>query len=214
MFESLHIQYFLGGLLSLIVITNPPSKIPLFNSLTQGMKEEARQQQARLAAIYAALIMLFSLAGGNLLLAFFGLSYGAVRIAGGLVVAAIGYQMLFGASTPNAAPIVRRDRDDYSFFPIAMPGISGPGTIAVVVGISTEIAELEVSEMAIAFGWTTAAIACTASASWLAMHYSNYISLKLGHSGMLVLSKLMGFLLICVGVQFVGSGIRTFMAGS
>lgn len=214
MLESLHIQYFLGGLLSLIVITNPPSKIPLFNSLTQGMKDDAKRRQAKWAAIYAALIMFFSLAGGNLLLAFFGLSYGSVRIAGGLVVAAIGYQMLFGASTPNAAPIVRRDRDDYSFFPIAMPGIAGPGTIAVVVGISTEIAELELYEMAIAFGWTTAAIICTAAASWFVMRCSNTISLKLGSSGMLVLSKLMGFLLICVGVQFVGSGIKTFIAGS
>lgn len=82
-----------------------------------------------MAAIYAGLIMLVSLIGGNMLLAFFGISYGAMRIAGGLVVAAIGYQMLFGGSSPNKAPIVRRDKDDYAFFPIAMPGIAGPGTI-------------------------------------------------------------------------------------
>ena len=61
-------------------------------------------------------IMLVSLAGGNILLTFFGISYGAMRIAGGLVVAAIGYQMLFGGNSPNKAPIVRRDKDDYSFF--------------------------------------------------------------------------------------------------
>ena len=95
-----------------------------------------------MAAIYAGLIMLVSLIGGNMLLAFFGISYGAMRIAGGLVVAAIGYQMLFGGSSPNKAPIVRRDKDDYAFFPIAMPGIAGPGTIAVVIGFSTEIAEI------------------------------------------------------------------------
>lgn len=68
-----------------------------------------------MAAIYAGLIMLVSLIGGNMLLAFFGISYGAMRIAGGLVVAAIGYQMLFGGSSPNKAPIVRRDKDDYAF---------------------------------------------------------------------------------------------------
>lgn len=215
MLEAIHFQYFLGALVSLIVITNPPSKIPLFVSLTQGMSPERQRQQANMAGIYAAAIMLVSLIGGNVLLAFFGISYGAMRIAGGLVVAVIGYQMLFGGNSPNKAPIVRRDKDDYAFFPIAMPGIAGPGTIAVVIGFSTEIAELtDYVDMAIAFAWTALAICATAATSWFVMRYSDVITKRLGPSGTLVLGKLMGFLLICIGVQFVGSGIRTFMAGS
>ena len=215
MVETLHLQYFLGALVSLIVITNPLSKLPLFVSLTQGMSEERRRQQALWAGIYSAAIMLVSLAGGNMLLAFFGISYGAMRIAGGLVVAMIGYQMLFGGNTPNNAPIVRRDKDDYAFFPIAMPGIAGPGTIAVVIGFSTEIAELkDYVDLAVALGWTAAAIIATASASWAVMRYSDLLTRRLGPSGTLVLGKLMGFILICIGVQFVGSGIRTFMAGA
>ena len=215
MVETLHLQYFLGALVSLIVITNPLSKLPLFVSLTQGMSEERRRQQALWAGIYSATIMLVSLAGGNMLLAFFGISYGAMRIAGGLVVAMIGYQMLFGGHTPNNAPIVRRDKDDYAFFPIAMPGIAGPGTIAVVIGFSTEIAELkDYVDLAVALGWTAAAIIVTASASWAVMRYSDLLTRRLGPSGTLVLGKLMGFILICIGVQFVGSGIRTFMAGA
>ena len=205
MVETLHLQYFLGALVSLIVITNPLSKLPLFVSLTQGMSEERRRQQALWAGIYSAAIMLVSLAGGNMLLAFFGISYGAM----------IGYQMLFGGNTPNNAPIVRRDKDDYAFFPIAMPGIAGPGTIAVVIGISTEIAELkDYVDLAVALGWTAAAIVVTASASWAVMRYSDLLTRRLGPSGTLVLGKLMGFILICIGVQFVGSGIRTFMAGA
>lgn len=215
MLEAIHFQYFLGALVSLLVITNPPSKIPLFVSLTQGMSEERCRQQANWAGIYAAVIMLVSLVGGNVLLAFFGISYGAMRIAGGLVVAAIGYQMLFGGTTPNKAPIVRRDKDDYAFFPMAMPGIAGPGTIAVVIGFSTEIAELaDYVDIVIAFAWTAAAICCTALVNWSVMRYSDIITRRLGPSGTLVLGKLMGFLLICIGVQFVGSGIRTVMAGS
>lgn len=203
----------MGGLVSLIVISNPPSKIPLFLSLTQGMTEERRIEQAKLAGIYAAAIMLVSLIGGNMILAFFGISYGALRIAGGLVVAVIGYQMLFGGSSPNKAPIVRRDKEDFSFFPIAMPGIAGPGTIAVVIGFSTEIAELPTYfDMVLAFGWTTLAIFGAAAASWVAMRYSDVMAKRMGPSGTLVLGKLMGFILICIGVQFVGSGIRTFMA--
>ena len=215
MVETLHLQYFLGALVSLIVITNPLSKLPLFVSLTQGMSEERRRQQALWAGIYSAAIMLVSLLGGNMLLAFFGISYGAMRIAGGLVVAMIGYQMLFGGNTPNNAPIVRRDKDDYAFCPLAMPGIAGPGTIAVVIGFSTEIAELkDYVDLAVALGWTAAAIIVTASASWAVMRYSDLLTRRLGPSGTLVLGKLMGFILICIGVQFVGSGIRTFMAGA
>ncbi|WP_440265223.1 MarC family protein, partial [Duodenibacillus massiliensis] len=106
MLEALHLQYFFGALVSLIVITNPPTKIPLFVSLTVGMTREQRHQQANWAAIYSFLVMLVSLIAGNLLLTFFGISYSAMRIAGGLVVAMIGYQMLFGGQSPNNATMV------------------------------------------------------------------------------------------------------------
>lgn len=134
MLDSFYLQYLFGGFVSLIVITNPLSKIPLFISLTQGMSLDVRKKQANWSCYYAAAIMLVSLAAGNLLLVFFGISYGALRISGGFVVGIIGYQMLFGSRDQGGAPVVRRDKDDYSFFPIAMPGISGPGTIAVVIG--------------------------------------------------------------------------------
>ena len=215
MLEALHLQYFFGALVSLIVITNPPTKIPLFVSLTVGMTREQRHQQANWAAIYSILGMLVSLIAGNQLLTFFGISYSAMRIAGGLVVAMIGYQMLFGGQSPNNAPMVRRNKEDYSFFPIAMPGIAGPGTIAVVIGFSTEIAEISTkTEMVSAFVMTALAIAVTSFIAWLTLRSSEYCSEHLGPSGMAVLGKLMGFILICIGVQFVGSGIKSFITSA
>lgn len=215
MLEALHLQYFFGALVSLIVITNPPTKIPLFVSLTVGMTREQRHQQTNWAAIYSFLVMLVSLIAGNLLLTFFGISYSAMRIAGGLVVAMIGYQMLFGGQSPNNAPMVRRNKEDYSFFPIAMPGIAGPGTIAVVIGFSTEIAEISTkTEMVSAFVMTALAIAVTSFIAWLTLRSSEYCSEHLGPSGMAVLGKLMGFILICIGVQFVGSGIKSFITSA
>lgn len=214
MFDAFHFHYFLGALVSLIVITNPPTKIPLFMSLTVGMTPEQRRQQANWAGIYSFFVMLVSLMAGNVILAFFGISYGAMRIAGGLVIAMIGHQMLFGGQTPNKAPLVRRNKEDYSFFPLAMPGIAGPGTIAVVIGFSTEIAEISsVGDMVSAFVMTSVAIACTSLIAWFTLRSCEFISKHITSSGMQVLSKLMGFLLICIGVQFVGSGIRTFIAG-
>ena len=213
MLDLLHLQYFFGALVSLVVITNPPSKIPLFVSLTVGMTREQRHQQANWAAIYSFLVMIVSLIAGNMLLAFFGISYSAMRIAGGLEIAMIGDQMLFGGNSPNNAPMVRRNKEDYAFFPIAMPGIAGPGTIAVVIGFSTEIAELtDRTQMITAFLMTGLAIAATSLIAWITRRASEYCPDHLGPSGMAVLGKLMGFILICIGVQFVGSGIKSFIS--
>jgi len=215
MIQSFFLQFLFGGLISLITITNPLSKIPLFVTLTQGMNDRQRNSQAKWACLYSCMIMMVSLLAGNLILAVFGISYGALRIAGGFVVAVLGYRMLFLSQDPEVVVDPFHGRQDYSFFPLAMPGISGPGTIAVVIGIATEIAELTtLPAKMLAFGMTFAAIFLTSFGMWLVLRFSALLSVKLGRSGTEVLSRLLGFMLICVGVQFIGSGIRSFMAGS
>lgn len=214
MIKTLFLQFLFGGLISLITITNPLSKIPMFVSLTAGMSDARRDHQAKMACVYAGLIMLVSLLGGNLIMAVFGISYGALRISGGLVVAVIGYRMLFMSQDPGMAPRPSSHREDYAFFPLAMPGISGPGTIAVVIGIATEIAEQPgLSAKALAFGMTFMAIFLSSLGMWMVLRFSVYLSARMGRSGTEIMTRLMGFLLICVGVQFIGSGIRSFIAG-
>lgn len=137
-----------------------------------------------------------------------------MRVAGGFVIAIIGTQMLFGGQGPNNAPAVQRGKEDYSFFPLAMPGIAGPGTIAVVIGYSTKIAEApELTSMAETFLLTTLAILVTSIIAWVTLRSSEYCASRMGPSGMAVFSKLIGFFLICIGVQFMGSGARAFIAG-
>lgn len=181
-------SFFLGALVSLVVITNPLTKIPLFLSLTEGWSSGRRRSEAAHAALDAFFIMVTSLVAGNLLLSFFGISYGAMRIAGGFVVAVIGNQMLFGVKTPNDSEHGEKGSDGCAFFPLAMPGIAGPGTIAAV----------------------TAAAALSSFLTWAVMRGADSCSKALGPSGTRVLTKIMGFLLISIGIQFVGSGILTF----
>ena len=109
-------SFFLGALVSLVVITNPLTKIPLFLSLTEGWSSGRRRSEAAHAALDAFFIMVASLVAGNLLLSFFGISYGAMRIAGGFVVAVIGNQMLFGAKTPNDTDHGEKGNDGCAFF--------------------------------------------------------------------------------------------------
>ncbi|BEV72523.1 MULTISPECIES: MarC family NAAT transporter [unclassified Paludibacterium] len=215
MFKTFFLQYLFGGLISLITITNPLSKIPMFVTLTAGMSDLRRNHQAKMAAVYAGSIMAVSLLAGNVILSVFGISYGALRIAGGFVVAVLGYRMLFLSQDPGQAPKPSNNREDYAFFPLAMPGISGPGTIAVVIGIATEIAEEHsLATKALAFGMTFTAIFLTSLGMWFVLRFSALLSEKMGRNGTEVMTRLLGFLLICVGVQFIGSGIRSFMAGS
>ena len=207
------VAFFLGGLVSLLTITNPLSKIPLFLALTSNMEANMRREQARKACLYAFVILTVSLFAGVFILQGFGISYGALRIAGGLTVAIVGYRMLFQG--PDIRLATGDGTHSIAFFPLALPGISGPGAIAVVIGISTEIAELSGGvQQALAYAGTVLSILITCVVMWLVLRSARIVSRLVGSEGMDALSRLMGFLLICIGVQFVGSGIRTFMSGA
>ncbi len=197
-------------------------------------RDEARHLASK-AAFYCLCIVLVSLFAGSLILKAFGISYGALRVAGGLVVALLGHGMLYGdhigrKDGGQAEQASQEDKEPGSparastgsagkyanaaFFPLALPGITGPGTIAVVIGISTEIRELSgwASE-ATAYAATAAAMIVVCTIEWLMLRSAHRITAKLGEGGIEVMTRLMGFLLICVGVQFIASGVKTLMAG-
>jgi multiple antibiotic resistance protein len=99
-------------------------------------------------------------------------------------------------------------------FPLALPAISGPGAIAVVIGISTEIAELKTAvNQVIAYAGAVASILVTCVSIWLTLRSARFISKVTGPDAMEATTRLMGFLLVCIGVQFVASGVRSFIAG-
>ena len=209
-FNRLLVSFFLGGLISLATITNPLSKIPVFLTLAADLEAGAASQEARRACFYGFLLLTGGLFAGVFILEAFGISFGALRIAGGLTVALIGYRMLFG--TTDTALV--GGSGSFAFFPLAMPGIAGPGALATVIGISSEIAELAGGmRRLLAYVATVAAIAATCLIIWLVLRSARWVSRRLGSEGINVVARLTGFLLICIGVQFVGSGIRSFMAG-
>ena len=204
--------YFLGGLVSMLSISNPLSKIPLFVSLTGEMSERQRKDVARRASIYGLAMLTITLFFGVWVLEAFGISYGALRIAGGLTIALLGYRMLFGFGYVGLSS--KGPQGNIAVFPLALPSISGPGAMAVVIGISTEIAELETTaQKAVAYAATIASIFITCVAIWLTYRWARYLSQAMGPDAMEAITRIMGFLLVCIGVQFVGSGVRTFIAG-
>lgn len=204
--------FFLGGFVSLVSIINPPAALPFFTALTGHLSERDGQRLAGRASLYAFGILTASLLAGGFVMNVFGISYPALRIAGGIVVALLGHGMLFG--TPTVADGNAERHRNPAFFPLALPGISGPGSIAVVIGISTEIRELKLASAAlVAYGATILAIVATCLLTWLVLRSARPITARLGANGIEVMTRLVGFLLICIGVQFIASGIRTFVTG-
>jgi multiple antibiotic resistance protein len=157
--------FFLGGLVGMMSISNPLSKIPLFVSLTEDMPPAERTAVARKACLYGFVLLTLTLFFGVFILEAFGVSFGALRIAGGLTIAILGYRMLFGLGYIGLTPTPGAKRN-IAVFPLALPAISGPGAIAVVIGFSTEIAELETGlNRAIAYAGTLASLLITSSPS-------------------------------------------------
>ena len=209
---GLFASFLLGSFFSLVTIINPPSAIPLFNALAEGLDAQRTERLARDASLYVFAILTVSLFAGSLILNTFGISYGALRIAGGIVVALLGHGMLFGRDERGARGLDAGRNP--AFFPLALPGISGPGSIAVIIGISTEIREIEqLTDKLLAWVATVVAIVCASLLTWLVLRSARLISTKLGPNGIEVMTRLMGFLLVCIGVQFVAAGIRTFVSG-
>jgi len=194
----------LATFIGLLPIANPFSTAAVFVAVTQRFSEAQAQDQARRACLYMAIVLLVSLFAGALIMEFFGISIPALRIAGGLIVARIGFGML----NPEPEPDVTEDQQeealhstDLAFTPLAMPMLSGPGSIAVTIGMAAG-AESPWEYVAIALG-----IVGVAYVSWLVLRSARRIVALLGPTGMTVLVRIMGFLLVCVGVQFIGLGV-------
>ena len=156
-----------------------------------------------MAAVWMTLILLVSLAAGALVLEFFGISLPALRLAGGLVVAQVGMGMMRAdpssqADLPEDSAAEAARMSDISFTPVAMPMLSGPGSIAVTISMATEAGRPS-EYLAVALG-----IVIVALVSWLFLLGASRIGEVLGVTGLNAVNRLMGFLLICVGVQFMG----------
>jgi multiple antibiotic resistance protein len=200
----------LGGFFSLITIINPPATLAFFSTLCSDMDDRQAAKLARKACLYALGILLVSLFAGSLILKLFGISYGALRIAGGIVVALLGHSMLYGPAKSNvqAASV----HANPAFFPLALPGITGPGTIAVVIGLSTEIRELNGAQAeVVAYTAVVIAMVVACFIEYLTLRSTKVLLSRMGPAGIEAMTRLMGFLLICVGVQFIASGVRSLI---
>jgi multiple antibiotic resistance protein len=138
--------------LALFPIVNPLGGIPLFFSLTADFPAEERQRTAVKTAIYVIAILVIFMLVGRFVLNFFGISLPVLKIAGGLIVANTAWGMVTGSSRMTTAESSEAlTKEDISLTPMAMPMLSGPGSIGVVMGLAAD-ADHFLSYLGIVFG--------------------------------------------------------------
>lgn len=211
------------GLVMILPLANPLTTVVLFLGLAGDMSAAERNRQALQASVYVFIIMMVAFYGGQLIMDTFGISIPGLRIAGGLIVSFIGFRMLFPQTTvenlqeaaSKAAEIQTcspRHAINIAFVPLAMPSTAGPGTIAMIISSASQIKSgVNITPWVL----TVAPLLTTLIVSlilWLCLRGSGFLIRLLGKSGIEAISRLMGFLLVCMGVQFIINGVLEIVA--
>lgn len=204
--------------IGLLPIANPFSTAPVFLSVTKDLDTEDRYRLLKLTCIYMFAILTVFLLAGALILSFFGISVPALRIAGGLIILVLGSRMLFPKPDQKGGEkrvSTYEEAQGLAFTPLAMPMLSGPGSIAVIISMAAEISERQSLVERIS-GYTVVGIGIliTVIICWAVLRSSVRIMRVLGHTGIDAMTRIMGFILICIGVEFMISGILGVTSGA
>jgi multiple antibiotic resistance protein len=198
----------LASFSSLFSVANPTAVMPIFLSLTQDYSDAERKSTARWTCTYMFMILIIFLFAGTAILGFFGISLSGIRIAGGLIIMRAAFSMLnpdkSGKKLTDEDEEEAMQKDDITFSPLAMPMLSGPGSIAVVIGFASQATGL--SDYAI----HSVSITLVVLIAYLVLRLSPAIMKYMGTTGMNVMTRMMGFIALAISVQFILSGVSLF----
>lgn len=212
------VNYVMFGLLGLLPISNPLTSATVFLALTGRYPEAERHRQINRATLYVTIVLLVCFYAGNAVISGFGISLPGLRIAGGLIVSYIGFGMLFPpakkAEDEVQAEMASHEEQtarlpDVSFIPLTMPCTTGPGTIAFIISAASSLPGGRMTTMTHLVAVTTAVL--FAAVFWLCLRGSTKIMHFLGETGIDAMARLMGFLLVCIGVQFAINGVHDLL---
>lgn len=202
-----------NAFVTILVTIDPPGLAPLFLALTRGMNRQERMQvSVRASVIGFGVMALFALAGASIL-GVFGITLPAFRVAGGLLLFYIAFEMVFerrqDRKEKSADAAITKDHiHNIAAFPLAIPLIAGPGAISATVLISGSFAG------ATAKATLVAIILVCLVLTYLVFVLAERVDRFLGHTGRSILTRLLGVILAALAVQFVADGIRALTAAA
>ena len=199
------LEFALVTFTSVLFIVDPIAVIPSYLVITRTESPEQRAKTAKRACIAAAFILVAFAVGGTLIFKLFGITLPAFRIAGGLILWLVAMDMLHAQrrtqeSTPEI--IEGEIKEDTALTPLAMPMLAGPGAISTVMVLSAQARTMPQKLV------VYVSIAITAFLSWIALRVGERLVLRMGQTGIRVMTRIMGLLLAAIAVQFVISGAQ------
>jgi multiple antibiotic resistance protein len=206
---------FLLGFPVLFSIVDPISGAFIFRAAIAQWPRDAHPMLARMVALNSLVVIMGTLWAGSFVLAFFGISIPALRVAGGLVLALSGWRLLDAPETQEE----RKQQEaascqgmkDIALFPLTIPITTGPGTIAVAIALGAGRPGLHDGLGWFFVGMSAAAVATTA-AIWVTYTNADRLARLMGPTGTRTITRLSAFLLLCIGVQILLTGIHDFSA--
>lgn len=200
------IEIFIYVFAALLSIMNPLGTVPIFVGLTQEYEKAERSKTALITALNTFVILGISFFSGKYILQFFGISIDSLRIAGGLIIVTSGFALLTGSFTKHKGmdKKVKKDafeREGVALTPLAIPMLAGPGSISLL--ISTFEAYDTFTDKATAL----IAVFAVCVATFLILKCAHYIVEVLGASGINAISRIIGFIVIAIGIEYISSSI-------
>lgn len=201
------IALFLSAFVTLFVVIDPPGCAPIYASLTNGASQAQRRAMAiRAVGIAAAILLIFAL-WGKQLLGVLGIQLDSFRIAGGIMLFIIAMDMVFEKRTQRREDRAQKivdtpEVEDVSVFPMAMPMIAGPGSIATVMLLMSRADGL--AERGVVLG----AVVLTLALMLVSLLAAGPIMALLGAKIEAVITRLLGVLLAALAAQFVIDGLK------
>lgn len=202
------LTYAITVFVMLFTVVDPVGLLPVLMGLTGSLSPKERGRIVTKSVLVAGGVMAFFALFGKFILVYFGISLGSFYIAGGILLFLISIDMIF--ARPSRARETRKEEEEgkkhleeVHVFPLAIPMLSGPGTIATVMLLKS-LAEGDPLRLTV-FSVSTLLVILS---SWVILRAGAMILERIGHTGVLVISRLMGILLSALAVQFVVDGIK------
>ena len=210
------------GVMLMLPMANPLTSMTLLVTLGGHLPRDEKNRQIFQAACYVVGILVVTYYVGHTIINALDISMPGIRIAGGLIISFIGFTMLFPKPEPVVSDASVGSRGDVplaniAFVPLALPGTAGPGSMALVLSASSQMQQVR-GDYAEWVWWCGPVIVgvILGVIFWLCLRAAPRIVAKLGSHGIDALSRVIGFLLICMGVQFCidGIGQLPYVAGA
>lgn len=196
---------------ALFSVMNPLGTLPIFVGLTQEHSQKERSKISLFTSINVMVILVISFFIGRYILHFFGISIESLRIAGGLVIATSGFALLTGSFSKHKGMEKQRVKDDVfqreavSLTPLAIPMLAGPGAISLLIGLYEQY-DLIFQKIIV-----VSAVMGVCIVTFLMLRCSHYIVRYLGASGLNAISRIIGFIVIAIGIEYISSSVIALM---